>query len=410
MKNTLNKFRNYFPLTFRGIIVSGLVYFCLIFLGSSKSDLVASVIGALLLISLFTFLSIIIPSAFIIKRRLKLENLGSPEKSISKTEGQIILSLSNFKVPPLFILKIERVFNASFGEYLPSSIKTKSLLCTGSFIPSQNIMNSITFPHRGNFEQRYYNIELSDYFGLTKISWQVTSTLSYAVYPAERTIEPLPLLLASSVSGDLTSATDIRSGDLFDTKQYYPGDSLKRILWKVYARSEELIVRHPEAAIIPEGELVAYTIAFAEHDNVASATLSYLKLVDSQNITFLAGSYGDGGKVATSLQEAEGNCLSYPLNPSSQKAITEFDIFMNTLISNNHHPVEIILFAPDDNNAQTKRSGITQIILNDLKSHARTLGLKVHLALVEPFEPIEKNKNTWGNTNFDNDTHKVKFL
>lgn len=423
MKNTLNKLRNYFPLSLRGLIVSGLIYFCLISLGGSRSDLVAAVIGALLLISLLTFLCIIIPSFFLIKQRLKLENLSIEDKYISNIDNEVVISLKNFNIPPLFLLEIHRVFQKLEGSPKDSPILTKSLSCTGSFLNGQNVTNLITFPHRGHFNQDHYKLILSDYFGLTKITWNLVSPLAYAVYPQNRSIEPLPVLLASSVSGDLTSSTDIRSGDLFDTKQYQAGDSLKRILWKVYARSEELIVRHPEAAIIPEGELVAYTIALSEHDFVVSATLSYLKLIHDQNISFLAGFFGDSGSVATSISSTEEHCLNYAIRPTIEDAIKEFETFFYCLTSNNHQPVEIILFAPEVQNGDLKRYYLTRQITNAIQSHATSLGLRVHLALVPEPEQMQsedtnniiqfrkKNiKPVLYNSDFNNDTHKVKFL
>lgn len=412
MNNTLKKFRQFFPLTIRGIIVSGLALFCLFSLGEGRSDLVASIMGAILIIAQLIFLLIIVPSFFLIKQRLSLENLGTPDTLISREDNELLITLGNFKVPPLFTLEISRSFNhPDKARDVKSKIATNSFLCTGSFMNKRTISNAIFFPHRGIFSQNGYMLSLSDYFNLTNISWSLSSPVNYEVFPQDKRIEPLPILLASSISGDLTSATDIRSGDLFDTKQYSAGDSLKRILWKVYARSGELIVRHPEAAIIPEGELVTYIIAFSEHDDVVSASINYLKQVESQNISFLASYYGDGGHISTDLMSAGNKSIQYPLSPSVALALKEFEIFYNAIKANNHHPVEILLFTPALNEQTNSRDELASSMVRDISGHANNLGLKVHLAEV----PINSEKKNRGNlvspfiTNTENNTYQVKF-
>lgn len=384
MKNALNKFRMIWPLTIRGVLITAIIYFCILSLGMQESDLVASIVGAILLICLLTFLLVLIPSSISIKRSLKLDNLGTQGKSHSKEECGLSLSLSNFKVPPLFSLDIERVFDLTHVvNPKDHPISSKVFQCRGSFKNPHQIISPLSFPHRGIFKQKHFLLNLSDYFGLTKISWRLQSPMSFSIYAQDKQIEPIPIMLASSVSGDLTSATDIRSGDLFDTKQYQAGDSLKRVLWKVYARSEELIVRYPEPAIIPEGELVAYCIALPEQDDVVSATLNYLKMVDEQNISFLAGFAGANGLIGTSMSSAEENSLQYPVDLSVRQAISEFDLFINTLRLNNHHPVEIILFTPRLGKKANLRESMLNNMIDAIFSQAEQMQLKVHIAEVE---------------------------
>ncbi len=373
------------PLTPRGLFVTAVAYVCIFTLGIAESDLLAPIVGAILIICLLTFLTLIIPSYIIIKRALIIEHLGELGKSHSNETCDYSISLSNFNIPPLFNLDIERVFQLSENQDLKTNkISSKVFQCRGSFKNPHNIVSPLIFPHRGIFEQDHFKARLSDYFGLTKISWKINSKISFPIYAQDRNIEPIPIMLASSISGDLTNATDVRSGDLFDTKQYQPGDSLKRVLWKVYARSEELIVRYPEPAIIPEGELLSYSIALAQHDDVISAALNYLKMVDEQNINFLAGFAGAKGLVASNINIAEENSIKYPADLTPENALKEFELFMDTLKSNNHHPSEIILFLPKlTNQFENETSGATKSIIDMICYQAKSMQLKVHLAEVE---------------------------
>jgi len=60
-------------------------------------------------------------------------------------------------------------------------------------------------------------------------------------------------------------------GDRFDTRHYVPGDPIRFVLWKVFAKSRELIVRTPERAISPARQTMAYLVAGPDDEAAAGA-------------------------------------------------------------------------------------------------------------------------------------------
>ena len=69
---------------------------------------------------------------------------------------------------------------------------------------------------------------------------------------------------------------------------------MKRILWKTYAKSGQLVVRRPEPAVIPEGEVAVYLVAGADEDHVAGALLGYLNQLEESRVVVLFGTDGFG--------------------------------------------------------------------------------------------------------------------
>ena len=66
-------------------------------------------------------------------------------------------------------------------------------------------------------------------------------------------------------------------GDLVEMRQYAYGDSMRHILWKVYARSRKLLVRMPERALAPGPVSVAFFVAGPEDEASAGAARLYLE-------------------------------------------------------------------------------------------------------------------------------------
>lgn len=262
-------------------------------------------------------------------------------------------SLSKIRIPPFFYIRLERKFDDPEVEH-----NTHLIFGVMGSISGQNkriITDTITLPYRGEYHCRGFQITYGDILGLTKIRWFAESNFSLKGYPPEIEIAPLPIMAASAQIGDTETAADHRTGDLFDLRAYRPGDSLKRILWKVYARSGDLIVREPEPAIIPEGEVEIFIIARTMDDIVASAALAYIRLLQSQNIIFSISFLGSRGKIAKSFEEAEEVCIDgATILRKEQKAgnviekENDYSLFLENLESSNIKPHRIVVFASEE--------------------------------------------------------------
>ena len=83
------------------------------------------------------------------------------------------------------------------------------------------------------------------------------------------------------------------------------------VLWKTYARSGQLVVRRPEPADVPEGEVAIYVVARKNEDYVVGAFLSYLEELERGNITVIFGT--DGLRDATGIaSDVTGGFVTNP--------------------------------------------------------------------------------------------------
>ena len=83
-------------------------------------------------------------------------------------------------------------------------------------------------------------------------------------------------------------------GEQFDIKPYHPSDGIKRILWKVFAKRGELVARHPEQAVTPEGHVIGVILTTRASDDLAAWVLHYFQDLRELNISYEVGCLGMG--------------------------------------------------------------------------------------------------------------------
>ncbi|MCB0324688.1 MAG: hypothetical protein KDD69_13995, partial [Bdellovibrionales bacterium] len=176
---------------------------------------------------------------------------------------------------------------------------------------------------------------------------------------------------------------------------------------KTYAKSGELVVRRPEPAIIPEGEVAVYLIAGRADDATAGALQHYLDVLEQQQITVLFGTDGLHYQPQPGLDRIEqgaddvgahGGTLYYCSDRDEiQRAInrsvwsrtvgtgTEFEAFLESLASNNRPVHNVIVFAPAESSpAGTSKEPARDLWLTRLTRSAGHYSVKLSVALVPP--------------------------
>jgi hypothetical protein len=394
--NLLSKPLAYFPLTVRGIFAGALAALCLLYFAKEYSDLIASILGAALLIVMSLFTLILLLSAPYIKRKLRISSSDQEMELVSRRENGCGFTISKFRIPPFFCLRIRR------------AIENKSVLHSTHILKGSTrsedrqdvYIDTLHFPHRGIYECHGYDIELADILGLTRRKWRYKSPFSYHVYAPRSEIAPLPVMAASSQLGDTETSQRNKSGDLFNIRGYQPGDSLKRILWKVYARSGSLVVRDPEPAIIPEGEVAIYVCAQKREDSVASCALSYLRNLERQNIIYKTGFLGSE-KIALDYETAV-TCSIESRPPKAYE--TAFNNFVETLKNKYQEPHNIVLFFSESLISGTVSEELDEReletacdLLSGIMRLSENLNIQLHLAST-PEPSTERKKNLFLNT------------
>jgi hypothetical protein len=115
---------------------------------------------------------------------------------------------------------------------------------------------------------RRFSVESA--FGLARISWQRSEPASFLILPEVGRLRSLPPI-HSFASGDAVAhPSGAPVGDRMEIRRYAPGDPVRHILWKVYARTRQLNVRVPERAVDRSRRTIAYLLTGPEDEAAAA--------------------------------------------------------------------------------------------------------------------------------------------
>ena len=115
--------------------------------------------------------------------------------------------------------------------------------------------------------RRFY---VRDIFGLTEISWRRSETVNLKALPNRGMLERMPPPFGMSDGDAAPEPLAAPCGDRVDMRPYVPGDPLRTVLWKVYARSGRMMVRISERSIAEHRRGCGYLVTGAR-DDAASA-------------------------------------------------------------------------------------------------------------------------------------------
>ncbi len=363
------KLDHFQPFTIRGLVVIGAALLLYFILALPQQDLIANIIsGGVLVVCAIT-----VPAIYWIRfhlgRKLRAEIHFDQNEAISRKQLRAGIILYSSNIPPLFSLSVSRRFHQR-GAHSPLHLVKGREKETEE---RRYLLDLVTFPHRGLWQVDGLQLSLGDAFGLTRLSWKLPVSGSVEVSAATIAIRPLPIVAASARSGDQLNQSKDRSGDPFDIKAYDPSDGIRKILWKTYAKSGQLMVRRPEPAVIPEGEVAIYLVAAKNDDVVAGALQSYLKQLVENQITIIFGTDGFAIENPPSATAPRQSALvneteAFSTDPENiQRAINRsvwspacgtgsgFSHYLESLISSKRYIERVIIFGPQRNDGWFER-------------------------------------------------------
>jgi hypothetical protein len=158
---------------------------------------------------------------------------------------------------------------------------------------------------RGRFDAIVRRITIRDALGLARVRFRVAAPLAMRCVPGKAAITRLPLSEQFRPGDVIGQPTGPRNGDPVEIRKYVPGDPLKLLIWSIYARTGELVVRIPERPVSPFITTLAYFVA-AEGDD-ASASIAWTSLERGSlghDVTFMAeGAAEPAGSPALALDQ-----------------------------------------------------------------------------------------------------------
>ena len=117
---------------------------------------------------------------------------------------------------------------------------------------------------------------IGDLFGVWRLTIRHSETRAVVIQPDPGRL-PASELLSALTNGDVLPHPHARPiGDRFDNRPYTRSDPARLILWKVYARTRQLLVRAPETARQPERRPLVYLVAGDFDDASAGAARALL--------------------------------------------------------------------------------------------------------------------------------------
>jgi hypothetical protein len=173
----------------------------------------------------------------------------------------------------------------------PQAVRVQALAARGGLV------EEVTAGERGVCDEVVRRFTVTDVFGLTRWSLRRRTAQHIKVSPAVGAVKALELLPQYD-HGDLTAHPEgTPGGDLIEMRGYTAGDPLKQILWKVYARTGQLLVRTPERAVMPCERTLAYLVASPADEPAAGIARAVLES-GALGLDFLFGA--DGAEAVTS--------------------------------------------------------------------------------------------------------------
>jgi hypothetical protein len=279
-------------------VLLGLVY---LFLGPipASSDIVSASLAYGLLAVMLLALTAVATQGLLLHRVCSV-SVSAPEKpATSREKVRIVIHTNEIRVFPLLSLTITIDFEKP--GLAPSIIRID-----GRGKSARHLFVDVTFPHRGMWRASHVECTVSDITGLFRYRWNSPLDVSILVTPPSANDSHLPILSSSQRPGDLVVDTLNRQGDPFDIKPYHPTDGVKRIIWKAFAKRGELLSRHPEASMTPEGYVVIYTLARPSDDELCSRALAYIRMLCDLNLDIVMGCEGQNSRsTALSAESAE---------------------------------------------------------------------------------------------------------
>ena len=129
---------------------------------------------------------------------------------------------------------------------------------------------------RGLYDAVVRRITVRDVLGLARVRFRVRVPHALRCVPAKAAVSRLPLSEQFRPGEVIGNPLGPAQGDPVDIRRYVPGDPLKLVNWRIFARTGELIVRTPERPVSPFITTLAYLVAARGDD--ASASIAWTAL------------------------------------------------------------------------------------------------------------------------------------
>lgn len=251
-----------FPLTLQGVITLSLAALTLSVYGYGSMDLVVfSLAICALAIVIFSLFCTVIGGLFIQRRVQKiLQQQAGSSRLINLEAGYP--NETGFCLPTLNYFPLVKLsWRIVFPDWFETRIRmSPDMSSTEEVIPHKRCRTS-------RITRRFV---VSDVLGFCRYSWVQDQQAECMALPQTNSVKPLPLLRSLTPEDGIPNPSGDPDGDRMDIRPYVPGDSVRNIMWKVYARTRQLNVKLPEKSVFQSNRTIAYLLS-SPNDEAAAA-------------------------------------------------------------------------------------------------------------------------------------------
>lgn len=264
LRQSLRSLAGLFPLTVQGSITLLIAASALSVYGYGNMDLVVFALAvcalAILLFCLFCTISFGVIMQRRIRREQNISSLGGRRDDIEVESGYP--NETGFQLGSTSLLPLVRI---DWQIVYPDHIETRTRVDI-----SGNLTEEIIPQKRCLSEKLVREFTISDVMGFCRFSWRLEDQSRCLSLPQVSSVQTLPLLRSLTSEDGIPNLSGQPEGDRMEIRPYAPGDSVKNIMWKVYAKSRQLNVRLPEKSVFHSKRTVAYLLS-SPNDEAAAA-------------------------------------------------------------------------------------------------------------------------------------------
>jgi hypothetical protein len=135
----------------------------------------------------------------------------------------------------------------------------------------RRLWETVTATRRGTYEAVARRVEVSDAFRLTKIVFELREARTVRALPGTGALKKMQVIRSLASGDDMHDPMGAAEGDRLDLRNYVPGDPVRYILWRVFAKTRTVVVRTPERAVAMARRAYAYVVADDADEPAAGA-------------------------------------------------------------------------------------------------------------------------------------------
>src|SRR5690606_13997025 len=125
----------------------------------------------------------------------------------------------------------------------------------------RQLREEVIAARRGRVGAVVRELEVGDIFGISQIRMRLTEQRKVRFVPSVGQLKRVDVIRGMAGGEDISHPDGPPDGELYDLRHYSPGDPIRFVLWKVFARTRQLVVRAPERALSPVRQTCAYLVA-----------------------------------------------------------------------------------------------------------------------------------------------------